>query len=84
MDPVKAGIVILITLVVIVIMNLAIYVYARRGRHGLPHEIEMLKRAANRARNPWGKEDAMLEELSRLTEALKDQPADSQEDLDEQ
>jgi hypothetical protein len=44
----------------------------------------MLKHAANRARNPWGKEDAMLEELSRLTEALKDQPADSQEDLDEQ
>lgn len=84
MDPVKAGIVILITLVVIVIINLAIYVYARRGRRGLPHEIEMLKRAANRARNPWVKEDAMLEELSRLTEALKAQPADRQEEMDEQ
>lgn len=84
MDPVKAGIVILITLVVIVIINLAIYVSARRGRRGLPHEIEMLKRAANRARNPWVKEDAMLEELSRLTEALKAQPADRQEEMDEQ
>ncbi len=84
MDPVKAGIVILITLVVIVIINLAIYFYARRGRHGLPHEIEMLKRAANRVRNPWVKEDTMLEELSRLTEALKGQPADRQEDEDEQ
>jgi uncharacterized membrane protein len=84
MDPVKAGIVILITLVVIVIINLAIYVYAKRSRRGLPHEIEMLKRAANRARNPWVKEDAMLEELSRLTEALKGQPADRQEEMDEQ
>ena len=74
MDPVKAAIVVVITLAVVVVLNLAIYVYARRGRRGLPHEIELFKRAAQRARNPWGKEDDMLDELSRLTAELKREP----------
>jgi hypothetical protein len=46
-----------------------IYAYLARGDfHG---QIEMLKKARNRAQNPWKSEDDSLEELSRKVQELK-------------
>jgi hypothetical protein len=70
MDPVKATIVVFITLFIVIVINIAIFVSARKN--SLPRQINMFKQAASRARNPWISEDSMLEELSRLTAQFKE------------
>ncbi len=48
----------------------SIYLAARRGES--LDQIELFKRAANRARNPWQPEDDDLNELARKVEELRD------------
>jgi len=48
----------------------SLYLASRRGR-GL-EQIELIKRAAERARNPWQAEDDDLTELARKVEELRD------------
>lgn len=70
MDPSRVFLVVCITLFLVVGINAAIYVsFSRKNTVG---QIELMRRAANRARDPWGPEDADLKELSRLVTDLKD------------
>ena len=69
MDPNKAILVCCITLVLVIGINVAIYVsVTRKNTVG---QIELLRRAARQARNPWGKEDKDLQELAAT--CVKDQ-----------
>jgi len=69
MDPDQVFLVVCITLLIVVGINAAIYVsFTRKNTIG---QIELMRRAANRARDPWGPEDANLKELSRLVSELK-------------
>ena len=69
MDPSRVFLVVCITLFVVVGINAAIYVsVTRKNSIG---QIELMRRAANRARDPWKPEDDNLKELSRLVSDLK-------------
>ncbi len=75
MDVTKAALVVSLTLAAVVLINLAIYYsITRRGNRGdsTAGQIELLRKAAHRARNPWGEEDRDLEELARLAERLRE------------
>lgn len=48
----------------------ALYVALRRDRGGVG-QVELFRRAAHRARQPWSEEDENLQELSRRVAALK-------------
>jgi len=80
MDPGKATLVVFITLIIVVMINVAIFVSARKSN--LPKQVDMFKQAANRARNPWLSEDKMLEELSRLTAQIKERQGDQEHEVD--
>lgn len=69
MDFDRAALVICVTLFIVVGINAAIFVSARR--RNTIGQIELLRRAAGRARKPWGNEDANLKELSQRVAALK-------------
>ena len=71
MDTQKAFIVIAITLLIVILFNLAIYaaVVRRKDRVG---EVELLRRAMKSARNPWGKEKADLQALSEQVTELQE------------
>ena len=66
----KVALVIGLTLLIVIGVNVALY-FAFRDR-SLPHQIELFRRAAQRARNPWQDEDDALGELSNLVAQLKD------------
>ncbi len=66
----KVLIALLLVIGLVVIINGALVLMMRRGRD-LEH-IEMWKRAAHRARNPWKEEDQALQELSRLVAQFKE------------
>jgi len=69
MDPSRVFLVVCITLFIVVGINAAIYVsVTRKNSIG---QIELMRRAANRARDPWKPEDDNLKELSRLVSDLK-------------
>ena len=54
-------------------INLLLFAGFKRGSlvRGLFGEVDMYRRAGNRARNPWQDEDDNLEELSTLVKKLK-------------
>lgn len=53
----------------------------RAARRGLFHrDIEMYRRVAGRAQDPWQKEDQDLAELARLVSKLKEIQEDNQEE----
>ena len=80
MDLSKAGLVICMTLVIVIGINIFIYVAAtRRNTAG---EIEMMRTAFKRARNPWQTEDNALAELSKLVADFKDQEKDSRKETE--
>jgi cell division protein FtsB len=62
--------VICLTLFLVVGLNAAIFVSLRGG--GTQTQIELFRRAAQRARQPWKDEDEALQELSRRVAALKE------------
>ncbi len=69
MDPNKAMLVICLTIFIVVGVNAAIYAAFRRGNEA--NQIELLRKAASRARQPWVNEDRALEELSKRVADLK-------------
>ncbi|MCJ7702853.1 MAG: hypothetical protein MUO62_14820 [Anaerolineales bacterium] len=73
MNTEKAALVITITLIVVILFNLAIYFFAKR-RRDTPGEVDLLRKAAKRARNPWAEENANLESLSQLVAKLQQKP----------
>jgi hypothetical protein len=52
-------------------LPVGIFLSSRRGQGA--EQIELYKRAADRARNPWKAEDDDLKELSSKVKALKEQ-----------
>ncbi|MFZ6028355.1 MAG: hypothetical protein ACOYYS_11625 [Chloroflexota bacterium] len=73
-DGQQASLVICLTVAVVILLNVAIVSLLRRGPGSSIGQIEMLRRAAHRARHPWEEEDEHLKELSRQVAALKKQP----------
>lgn len=71
MDPGRALIVVGITLVVVILFNVGIYLSARGER--TINQVELLRRAGRRFRNPWGVEDKMLDELSQAAAKLREE-----------
>ncbi len=70
MDTGRAAIVICVTLFLVIGINAAIYVaFIRKNSVS---QIEMMRRAAERARDPWQSENEDLKELSRLVKQLKE------------
>jgi hypothetical protein len=60
-----------IVLVLGLALPVGIFLSSRRGQGA--EQIELYKRAADRARNPWKAEDDDLEKLSSKVKALKEQ-----------
>lgn len=69
MDLNKAALVICLTVFIVIGINAAIYASLRRGT--TIGQIELLRKAAGRARKPWENEDKALSELSRRVNELK-------------
>jgi hypothetical protein len=69
MDPDRVFLVICLTIVAVIAFNVMIYLSLRRGDE--VNTVNMLRKAARRARNPWKDEDDALKELSNLVEKLK-------------
>jgi hypothetical protein len=69
MDTSNVALVVCLTLLIVVGINAALYVALRRGKE--TGQIELLRRAARRARQPWKYEDDALQELSRRVADLK-------------
>lgn len=59
-----------LTLLLVVGLNAAIYASLRGG--GTQTQIDLFRRAAHRARQPWKDEDEALQELSKRVAALKE------------
>ena len=65
----RAALIVGVTLIVVIVINVVIY-YSAAGKRS-SQQIDMLRQAARRARNPWEPEDKALEELSRRVAELK-------------
>jgi hypothetical protein len=69
MDMDKAFLVVCLTVGAVVLFNVMIYLSLRRGNEVTT--IDLLRKAAQRARNPWQDEDDALQELSDLVAGLR-------------
>lgn len=74
MDTSKAWMVVCITIFLVVGINA--WIYAAVSRRDSIGQIELLRRATQRAKNPWQPEDNNLSELSRLVKELQKNPHD--------
>lgn len=72
MDTSKAWMVICITVFLVVGVNA--WIYAAVSRRGSIGQIELLRRATQRAKDPWQGEDNDLAELSRLVKDISKPP----------
>jgi len=69
MDVSKATLVICITVFVVIVINAAIYsAFRRKDGTGA---IDLFRKAASQARNPWENEDTQLQELSKKIEEIR-------------
>jgi len=69
MDLDKALLVIILTVGAVILFNVMIYLSARRGNDVTT--INLMRKAARRARNPWQDEDDALQELSDIVSDFK-------------
>lgn len=75
MDMTRAALVVGITLVAVLLVNIAIYLAVIRrnaAKDKTVGQIELLRRAATRAQDPWKPEDDALKELARRVQGLQD------------
>ena len=71
MDLSKAAMVVGITLLIVILFNLAIFSMFGRKRGNKNETIDILQRAFKTARDPWKGEDNDLQELAERVEGLK-------------
>jgi hypothetical protein len=73
MDVAKALLVVVITLVVVVGINAAIYIGVtwKKSRNSSPGQMELLRKAAGRVKDPWESENTNLSELSELVKGFR-------------
>lgn len=76
MDFNKVFLVICLTILGVIALNAIIYLSLRRGDEA--NAIEIMRKAARRARNPWKDEDDALEELSRLVTNIRSEASEKQ------
>jgi hypothetical protein len=76
----KLLLVICLTVLIVAGLNALAYAALRRGNEA--NMIELTRKAAQRARNPWQDEEQALQELSRLVTSLKETEASEQEPVD--
>ena len=69
MDMDRALLVICLTVGVIILINVMIYLSLRRGNEVTT--VDLFRKAAKRARNPWQDEDDALRELSDIVAGLQ-------------
>ena len=69
MDLDRAFLVICLTVGVVVLVNIMIYLSLRRGNEVTT--VDLMRKAARRARNPWKDEDDALQELSDIVAGLR-------------
>ena len=69
MDYDRAFLVICLTVGAVILINVMIYLSVRKGR-GVT-TVDLMRKAAQRARNPWQDEDEALQELSEIVAGLK-------------
>jgi hypothetical protein len=65
----RATLVVCLTVAAVIAFNVMIYLSLRRGNEVTT--IDLMRKAARRARNPWKDEDDALQELSDLVSGLK-------------
>jgi hypothetical protein len=70
MDTTKILLVVCLTLVIVIGINAMIYAALRRGND--VGQIELLRRAVRRTRQPWQAEDEALKELAQRVAELKE------------
>ena len=73
----KLLLVICLTVLIVAGLNALAYAALRRGNEA--NMIELTRKAAQRARNPWKDEEQALQELSRLVTSLKETGAGEQD-----
>jgi hypothetical protein len=86
MDLDRAFLVICLTVGAVILFNVMIYLSVRRGNEVTT--IDLMRKAARRARNPWQDEDDALQELSDIVSGFKPgegktDPAEEQTDNDD-
>ena len=69
MDMDRALLVICLTVGVVILINVMIYLSLRRGNEVTT--VDLFRKAAKRARNPWKDEDDALRELSDIVAGLQ-------------
>ena len=69
MDLDRAFLIICLTVGVVVLINVMIYLSLRRGNEVTT--VDLMRKAASRARNPWQDEDDALQELSEIVADLR-------------
>lgn len=81
MDVTKALLVVVITLVIVVGINAAIYIGVTRknSRNSSLGQIELLRKAAGRVKDPWESENTNLSELSRLVKDFRSSTPEAQD-----
>ena len=70
MDPNRAFLIVGLTVSAVIVFNVMIYLSLRRRNETTT--IDLMRKAAGRARHPWKDEDDALRELSNLVSGLKD------------
>jgi hypothetical protein len=71
MDTEKAFVVIGLTLVLVILFNLAIYFSVKRRGKNPTGQIEMFSKVFKRASDPWEEEKERLKELSDIVSGLQ-------------
>jgi hypothetical protein len=69
MDIDRAFLVVILTVAGVIAFNVMIYLSLRRGKEVTT--IDLMRKAARRARNPWKDEDDALKELANLVSDLQ-------------
>jgi len=80
MDLDRAFLVICLTVGAVILFNVMIYLSVRRGDEVTT--MNLMRKAARRARNPWQDEDDALQELSDIVSGFK--PGEGKTDLAEE
>ena len=81
MDPNRVFLVVCLTIVGVIAFNVMIYLSLRRGNE--VNTVDMFRKAAKRARNPWKDEDVALKELSNLVAGLKKEDVPREDTLED-
>lgn len=81
MDTDRAFLVICLTVAAVIALNVMIYLSLRRGNEVTT--IDLMRKAARKARNPWKDEDDALKELAKLVSNLRPEHQEPEE-MDEE